>query len=163
MPAHSATPEPWDRPLREFPGLVHLAPPVSHPDDSLTRVVETFARDSGAGGVFVVDADERLLGCIREHMLDSDLVTLVLPQRLWSSVRDFDTRQVLRAARPTARRAKDLMTPTRSVTAETSLKDALALMTRAEEPAAALVDGAGRFLGYVRRFEVLAHFVRHST
>ena len=161
--APSPRAEPWERPIRDFPGLVHLAPPVTHPDDPLTAVVETFSRDRGAGAVFVVDADDRLLGCIREQALDTDLVTLVLPERLWPSVRDLDRRDVLRAARPDARRARDLMTRTRSITPDTPLKDVLASMARADQPVVALVDDQGRLMGYLRLFEVLAHFLRPST
>jgi CBS-domain-containing membrane protein len=156
-------PEPWDRPVCEFPGLAHLAPPVNRPDDPLSSVVDTFARDSGSGVVFVVDRDDRLVGCIREHALDTDLVTLVLPQRLWSVVRDLETRDVLRAARGRRRCARDLMTPIRSITPATSLKEALAVMARSDASATPLVDEDGRLLGYLRLFEVLAHFAHQVT
>jgi CBS-domain-containing membrane protein len=156
------TPEPWQRPVREFTGLVHLAPAISHPDDPLTAVVEAFARDSGAGMVFVVDTEDRLLGCIPEGTLDADLVTVVLPERLWSSLLDMDTRAVLRVARATPRHARDLMQPVRSVTPDAPLKDALAAMARAEQPVTPLLDAEGRLLGYLRLFEVLAHFIRAS-
>ena len=95
-------PEPWDQPVRDFPGLVHLAPPINHPEDPLTAVIESFSRDRGASAIYVVDADDRLLGCIREQALDADLVTLVVPQRLWPAIREMDTRAVLRASRGAA-------------------------------------------------------------
>jgi CBS domain-containing protein len=152
--------DPWRRPVREFPGLVHLAPPVNHPDDSLTDVIDAFSRDQGAGAIFIVDAEDKLLGCIPERAIDSDLVTLVLPQRLWPVVHEMDTRAVMRAARGASRRARELMTHARSVTPDDALIEALGLMIRNGHPALALVDGRGRLLGYLRLFEVLAHFRR---
>jgi CBS domain len=152
--------KPWQRPVSEFGGLVHLAPPVNHPEDALTAVVEAFSRDRGAGAIFVVDGDDRLLGCIREEALDADLVRLVLPQQLWSTLDDMDTRTVLRAARGPRLTARDLMFKVRSITPETMLTDAIVLMARAHQSVAPLVDADGRLLGYLRLLEVLAHFLR---
>src|SRR5437879_3194072 len=154
--------DPWQRPVREFPGLVHLAPAVSHPEEPLAAVIEAFSRDRGAGAIFVVDADDHLVGCIREQALDADLVTLVVPQRLWPAIREMDTRDVLRAARGPRRTAREVMVGVRSITPQTSLTDAVGLMTRAGQPTAPLVDADGRLLGYVRLFEVLAHFLRQT-
>jgi CBS domain-containing protein len=150
----------WTRTLREFPGLVHLAPPVSHPQDALSAVIETFSRDHGAGAVFVVDADDHLLGCIPEQALDADMVTLVLPQKLWPTVREMDTREVLRAARAPRLKVSDIMVGVRSVTPSTTLADAVGLMVRAHQSMAPLLDEQGRLLGYIRLFELLAHFLR---
>jgi CBS-domain-containing membrane protein len=150
----------WARPLSEFPGLVHLAPPVNHPEDTLTAVIETFSRDHGAGAVFVVDADDHLLGCIPEQALDADLVTVVLPQHLWPAVREMDTREVLRAARAPRLKARDLMVGVRSVTPNTTLTDAVGQMVRARQNMAPLLDEQQRLLGYIRLFELLAHFLR---
>jgi hypothetical protein len=36
------------------------------------------------------------------------------------------------------------------------------VMIRAEQPTAPLVDAEGRLLGYVRLYEVLAHFLRQG-
>lgn len=152
----------WDRPVRDFPGLVHLAPPINHPDDPLVAVIESFSRDPGAGTIFVVDAEDRLVGCIREQALDTDLITLVVPQRLWPAIRDMDTREVLRAARGPRRTAREVMVGARSISARTSLTDAVGLMTRSQQPTAPLVDDSGRLLGYVRLFEILAHFLRQT-
>src|SRR5438105_8751141 len=132
--------EPWESPVRDYPGLVHLAPPINHPDDPLTAVIESFSRDRGASAIFVVDADDHLVGCIREQALDADLVTLVVPQRLWPAIREMDTRDVLRAARGPARTARDLMVGVRSVTPQTSLTEAVGLMVRAQQPVTPLVD-----------------------
>jgi CBS-domain-containing membrane protein len=154
--------EPWGRPVRDFPGLVHLAPPINHPDDPLTAVIESFARDRGASAIFIVDAEDHLVGCIREQALDADLVTLVVPQRLWPAMRNMDTRAVLRAARGPRRTAREVMVGVRSITPHTSLSDAVGLMTRTEQPTAPLIDADGRLLGYVRLFEVLAHFLRQG-
>ena len=154
--------EPWDHPVRDFPGLVHLAPPINHPDDPLTAVIESFSRDRGASAIFVVDADDHLVGCIREQALDADLVTLVVPQRLWPAIREMDTRDVLRAARGPRRTAREVMVGVRSITPQTSLTDAVGLMTRSGQPTAPLVDADGRLLGYIRLFEVLAHFLRQG-
>jgi CBS-domain-containing membrane protein len=162
-PAASPEPrEPWARPVRDFPGLVHLAPPINHPEDPLTAVIESFSRDRGASAIFVVDADDHLVGCIREQALDADLVTLVLPQRLWPVIREMDTRDVLRAARGPRRTAREVMVGVRSIGPNTSLTDAVGVMIRAEQPTAPLVDAEGRLLGYVRLFEVLAHFLRQG-
>ncbi len=148
--------------MRHFGGLVHLAPPVSHPDDPLTAIVETFSRDPGAGAIFVVDGDDHLLGCIREDALDADLVKLVLPQRLWSSIDDMDTRAVLRAARGPRLTARDLMLKVRSITPDTLVSDAIGIMARTRQSTAPLVDTDGRLLGYVRLLELLAHLLRPS-
>ena len=154
--------EPWDRPVRDFPGLVHLAPPINYPDDPLTAVIESFSRDRGASAIFVVDADDHLVGCIREQALDADLVTLVVPQRLWPAIREMDTRDVLRAARGPRRTAREVMVGVRSITPHTLLTEAVGLMIRAGQPTAPLVDTDGRLLGYVRLLEVLAHFLRQA-
>ena len=89
-------------------------------------------------------------------------MTLVVPQRLWPAMRDMDTRAVLRAARGPRRTARDVMVGVRSITPQTSLTDAVGLMTRTEQPTAPLIDADGRLLGYVRLFEVLAHFLRQG-
>src|SRR4030081_3452692 len=136
--------EPWDRPVRDFPGLVHLAPPINHPDDPLTAVIESFSRDRGASAIFIVDADDHLVGCIREQALDADLGTLVVPQRLWPAIREMDTRDVLRAARGPRRTARAGRVGVRSITPQPSLPDAVGLRTRAGHPTAPLVGGDGR-------------------
>ena len=74
----------------------------------------------------------------------------------------LDTRDVLRAARGPRRTAREVMVGVRSITPQTSLTDAVGLMTRAGQPTAPLVDADGRLLGYVRLFEVLAHFLRQT-
>ena len=160
--ASPAPSEPWARPIRDFPGLVHLAPPINHPDDPLTAVIESFARDRGASAIFIVDDADHLVGCIREQALDADLVTLVVPQRLWPAMRDMDTRAVLRAARGPRRTAREVMVGVRSISPQTSLTDTVGVMIRAEQPTAPLIDADGRLLGYVRLFEVLAHFLRQG-
>lgn len=154
--------DPWSRPLRDFSGLVHLAPPVNYPDDPLTAVIESFSRDPGASAIFVIDRDDRLVGCIREQAIDADLMTLVVPQRLWPAIREMDTRDVLRAARGPRRTASEVMVGVRSLTPQTSLTDAVGMMIRTEQPTAPLVDADGRLLGYVRLFELLAHFLRQT-
>ena len=146
--------------MSKFGGLVHLAPPVNHPEHPLTVVVEAFSRDPGAGAIFIVDGDDHLLGCIREEALDADVVRLILPQRLWSTIDDMDTRTVLRAARGPRLTARDLMVKVRSITPDTMLTDAIALMAHAHQSVAPLVDADGRLLGYVRLLEVLAHCLR---
>jgi CBS-domain-containing membrane protein len=123
-------------------------------------VIETFSRDHGAGAVFVVDADDHLLGCIPEQALDADLVAVVLPQRLWPAVREMDTRDILRAARAPRLKADDLMVGVRCVTPGTTLTDAVGQMVRARQSMAPLLDEQGRLLGYIRLFELLAHFLR---
>lgn len=161
LPASAAhSNDAWMRPIVDFPGLVHLAPPVTLLDDPVSAVIDAFSRDRGAGAVFVVDADDQLLGCIPEQALDADLVTLVLPQRLWPAVREMDTRDVLRAARAPQLRARDLMVGVRSVTPQTSLIDAVGQMVRTRRPMVPLSDEHARLLGYMRLFEVLAHFLR---
>jgi CBS domain len=159
-PEPSSASDPWHRPVSEFGGLVHLAPPVNHPQDPLTAIVEAFSRDPGAGAIFVVDSDDRLVGYVREEALDADLVRLVLPQRLWSTIDDMDTRTVMRAARGPRLTARDLMVKVRSITPDTLLTDSIAVMARSHQSVAPLVDGDGRLLGYVRLFEIMAHFLR---
>jgi CBS-domain-containing membrane protein len=150
----------WQRPLQELPELVHLAPPVNRPDDTLIDVIEAFARDPGAGTIFVVDDEDRLLGCIQERALDADLISVVLPQRLWHSIREMDARDALRAARAPRRKARELMVGVRSVTPRTALVEAVGIMIRSEQPTVPLVDQQGRLLGYLRLFEVLSHFLQ---
>src|SRR5213596_91123 len=139
----AGVPDPWQRPIREFAGLVHLAPPVAHLDDPLATVIDAFSRDRGAGAMFVVDDDDKLLGSIPERAIDSDLATLVLPQRLWPAVHEMDTRAILRAARGAERRARDLMVRVRSVTPETPLIEAVGLMIRSGDPTLPLLDESG--------------------
>jgi CBS-domain-containing membrane protein len=157
--ASHAAHEPWQRSIREVPSVVHLAPSVCHPDDALPAIVETFAREQGAGMVFVVDDEDRLLGSIRERALDADLVTMALPEQLWSRVRGMSPRAVLRAARG-QQRARDLMSAAHSVTADDTLEHAIAQMANSEDSAIALVDEQRRLLGYVRLFDVLSHLLR---
>jgi hypothetical protein len=133
---------------------------LNHPEDALTAVIETFSRDHGAGAVFIVDADDHLLGCIPEQALDADLVTVVLPQRLWPALREMNTREVLRAAGAPRLKAGDLMVGVRRVTPSTTLTDAVGQIVRARQSMAPLVDEQGRLLGYIRLFELLAHFLR---
>jgi CBS domain-containing protein len=156
----SALKKPWDRPIEEFPGLVHLAPPVNHPDDPLTAVIEAFSKDRGAGAIFVVDSEDRPVGCIRERTLDMDLITLTLPEQLWPSIREMDARDFLRATHARTRTAGELMVPVKTVAASTPLKDAVAHMARGGQPAIGLVDAEGRLLGYISLFEALAHLLR---
>jgi hypothetical protein len=69
---------------------------------------------------------------------------------------------VLRAARGPRRTAREVMVGVRSIGPQTSLTDAVGIMIRAEQPMAPLVDADGRLLGYVRLFELLAHFLRQG-
>ena len=62
------------------------------------------------------------------------------------------------ARRPPKLKARDLMVGVRSVTPKTTLTDAVGLMVRAHQPMAPLLDDHDRRLGYIRLFEVLAHF-----
>jgi CBS-domain-containing membrane protein len=154
--------DPWKRPIRDFPGLTHLAPPIAHPNDEVRMVIEALSRDLGASAIFVVDDDDKLVGCIREQALDADLVTLVIPQHLWPSITEMDTRTALRAARGPVRKACELMAAVRAVTPESKLVEAVGLMIRSAQPTVPLVDREGRLLGYLRLFEVLAHFLREN-
>ncbi|HEY8951053.1 MAG TPA: hypothetical protein VIP78_00630, partial [Candidatus Dormibacteraeota bacterium] len=49
----------WQRAIRDCPDLIHLAPPVVHPESRLSDVVTTFSSDLGAGVVFVTDSEDR--------------------------------------------------------------------------------------------------------
>ncbi|MHB8618228.1 MAG: CBS domain-containing protein [Chloroflexota bacterium] len=150
----------WDRPVRDFPTLVHLVPPVSHAADSIADVVATLSRDAGAGSAFVVDEQDHLVGVISERVLDTDLLTMVLPQDLWPELMELDTRDLMRVSRGKARTARDLMSPAKHVTADTPIKDVLAVLTRAGQTGVALVDDEHRLLGYLSLFEVLAELLR---
>ena len=149
----------WDRPVAEFLNLLHLAPPVCRPDDSMASIVAAFSADPGARSVFVVDSEDRILGAISEHNLDVDLLTMALPQELWPSIADLGTRDLVRAAKGNARRARDLMTAARSVSASAPLRDAVAAMSKHGESVVALVDDSHRLIGYVALFEVLADLI----
>ncbi|HUX85844.1 MAG TPA: CBS domain-containing protein [Chloroflexota bacterium] len=149
----------WKRPVRDFPDLIHLAPPVTHPDDSLKQVVMTFAGNPGARSVFVTDAGDRLLGAIPEHELDLDLMTLVLPEQLWSEVREWNVRELMRATHADKSTARDLMSRVEAVTPDRPLQDAVAMMSRGKNAVVPLVDEQGRLLGYLTLFETLAAFM----
>lgn len=151
----SPAPKVWLRSVREFPNLVHLAPPACRAEDSLAQVVTALSNDPGARSVFVIDAEDKLLGAIPEHILDRDLITAVLPQELWSSVHDMDTRELVRAAKGKSRTARELMTKARSVEPGTTLMEAVSQMAKSSERVVALVDEHQRLLGYLALFEVL--------
>src|SRR5581483_9316795 len=120
----------WQRPVSDFPGLLHLGPPAVHPRDSLSAVISALARDPNARSVFVIADDDRLLGAIPERRLDAALVKLALPQPLWASLGDLDPRGLLLAAKGTSQTARDLMVRCASVTPDSQLKDVLAGMVR---------------------------------
>ena len=159
MTASATAPRLWDRPLVDFPNLLHLAPPICHPDDSVEAVIAVFSADPGARSVFVVDTGDHILGAIPERILDRDLMTMVLPQELWSSVGDLDTRELMRFAKGSFRRARDLMSSARSVSASSRLRDAVSVMGRHGEAVVALVDDDHRLIGYLTMFEVLAELM----
>ena len=52
------------------------------------------------------------------------------------------------------------MVGVRSVTPGTTLTDAVGQMVRAQQSTAPLLDEQDRLLGYIRLFELLAHFLR---
>jgi CBS domain-containing protein len=52
------------------------------------------------------------------------------------------------------------MVKVHTITPETLLTDAIAIMARAHQSVAPLVDADGRLLGYARLLEVLAHCLR---
>ena len=102
------------RPVRDFPAWCtwHRRSITGRSTDRRDRVVLARSRRER---YFVVDADDHLLGRIREQALDADLVTLVVPQRLWPAIREMDTREVLRAARGPKRTAREVMVGVRSI------------------------------------------------
>ncbi|MEA2639721.1 MAG: hypothetical protein QOF51_1115 [Chloroflexota bacterium] len=153
----------WQRRLSECSGLVHLAPPVAYPNTSLANVVTSLANDPRPGGVFVTDADDRLLGWIPERTLDADLLVTLLPSELWRSVGEVDVRDLLRAARAHGQTAKDLMRPARTVQPDAALKDVIVMLARSESRVLALVDDQKRLLGYVTMFDVLADLLQHRA
>jgi len=144
------------RPIREFPDLIHLAPPVTNPDNSINDVVVALSRNPSARTVFVTDAADRLLGSISERELDLDLITLVLPQQLWSEIREWDRRELMRAAHGNARTARDLMTRVEALTPDKPLREALTMMSHRKDSVVPLVDDHERLLGYLTLFETLA-------
>lgn len=149
----------WKRPVRDFPDLIHLAPPVIHPDESLKHVIMTFAGNPGARTVFVTDANDRLLGAIPERDLDLEIMTLVLPEQLWSEVREWNVRELMRAAHGEKATARELMTRVPAVTPDRPLHEAVAIMSRGKDSVVPLVDDQGRLLGYLTLFETLAAFI----
>lgn len=148
------------RPIRDFPDLIHLAPPVTNPNDLVRDIVVALSRNPSARAVFVTDESDRLLGAITESALDLDLMTLVLPQQLWSEIREWDTRELMRAAHGQARTARELMTRVEPLTPDRPLRDALALMSHRKDSMVPLVDDQGRLLGYLTLFETLASLFR---
>jgi len=153
----------WQRRLRQCAGLVHLAPPVAHPESSLADIVGALATDPQSGGVFVTDAEDRLLGWIPERTLDFDLLVTVLPSDLWRTVGEVDVRDLLRATRARTQTARELMRPARMVHPDTELKEAVIAMARGEPRVLALVDDQQRLLGYVTLFDILADLLRSRT
>jgi CBS domain-containing protein len=152
----------WQRPVADFPSLLHLAPPIARAHDSLEAVVSVLAFNPSARSVFVVDDEDHLLGIISERRLDRDLVKVVLPRSLWPSVSDLSPRELLVLAKGKAQTAGDLMRRCASASTETPLKDALAEMIRDDEPVLPLVDDQRRLLGYLSLFEILAELLHQS-
>ncbi len=152
--------DPWLRPLQDFPGLTHLAPPVAHPETPLRQVVAALSSDPGSRVVFVIDADDRLVGWIPERTLDADLFLVLLPSEMWPAAGDVDTRSLMRSARGKSVTARQLMSPPRTVKANTSLKEAVLDMNRSKQHIVALVDDQERLLGYVTLFDVLAELLK---
>jgi CBS domain-containing protein len=152
-----------ERTLAELPRLAHLAPPVIRPEASLEAIVEALSRDPVAGLAFVAGPDDRLLGVIPERALDADLIALVLPPSAVPSIVSLGRREALRAARGRSVTARELMSAPRTVTPETTVRDAIASMWRAEQRVAPLVDGHGVLLGYVALFELLATLLHEPS
>ena len=145
-----------DKPIRDCPNLLHLAPPLVLADSALGDIVTALSADPGARVVFVGDAEDRLLGWIPERTLDAGLLLLALPGELWRAVGELDTRELLRASRGKTQTARDLMTPARWVGGERLIRDALIAMARHNDQVVAIVDDQQRLLGYMAMFEVLA-------
>ena len=148
--------------LADLPGLAHLAPPVIGPDAPLAAIVDALSRDPAAGLAFVTGPDDRLLGVIGERALDADLIALVLPPSAVPSIVALGRREALRAARGRAVTASELMSAARPVTPDSTVRDAIATMWRAEQRVAPLVDADGLLLGYVALFELLAALLHES-
>ncbi|MDE3074692.1 MAG: CBS domain-containing protein [Chloroflexota bacterium] len=145
-----------DKPVRDCPDLVHLAPPLVQPESTLNDIVAALSSDPSARVVFVGDAQDRLIGWIPERALDMGLLLAALPGELWRSVGELDMRELLRAAHGKGQTARELMSPARTVTAGTALKEAVIAMARHSQQVVALVDDQQRLLGYLTLFEVLA-------
>lgn len=144
------------RPIREFPNLIHLAPPVTHPGARLSDVVKALSRNPSTRCVFVTDADERVLGLISEQILDVDLMTQVLPEPVWSEIREWDTSELMRAVHAGNRTARDMMKRVECLGLDQPLRDALAIMSHRKDSLVPVVDDQGRLLGYLTLFETLA-------
>ncbi len=152
----------WQRPLEQYPHLIHLAPPAVHPTDSLQTVVGAFASDPGTRLVFVTDDDDRLLGAVTERRLDSDLVRHVLPEPLWPALGELDTRDLMRVAQGRIQTAGSLMTPCINTHPEASLGSAVINLIRGGQLSIALVDESQRLLGYLSLFEILTDLLRQA-
>jgi CBS domain-containing protein len=145
-----------ERPVRDFPDLIHLAPPVAHSDSLLNDLVLAMSRNPSAHCVFVTDVDDRVLGVISEQAVDVDLLTQVLPEPVWSEIREWDARELVRAATVGRRTARDLMTRVQCLRVDQTLREALAIMSHRKDSLLPLVDDQGRLLGYLTLFDTLA-------
>lgn len=152
----------WRRSVETFPSLLHLAPPVVRPDDSLADIVAALSSDPGARQIFVTDGQDHLVGAIPEQRLDADLVKLVLPQPLWATLGELDTRELLLAAKGKRQTARDLMSPCAKMELQDQLGNAVISMIRASQNVIALVDEQHRLLGYLGLFEILTELLRQS-
>ena len=105
---------------------------------------------------------DRLLGAIAERRLDADLVRRVMPQPLWPSLGELDTRELVLATRGKAQTARNLMTRCLEAKPDALLSDVVVSMIRSGHTVTALVDEERRLLGYLSLFEILAELLRLS-
>jgi CBS-domain-containing membrane protein len=134
--------------------VLHLLPPAVAPSATIPALVAAVASDPRARCVFVVDPSSRLLGVVDETDLDRDLALLLTPES--TSVEQTGLRALSHAARGVHETAQHLMHAAVTVTSGDTIGVAVHRMRAGGEETAALVDGAGRLLGYLSLFEVLA-------
>lgn len=144
------------KPVSECVNLIHLAPPLVRAESQLDDIVTALSSDPAARVVFVADVDDRLIGWIPERTLDTGLLLTALPGEVSRSLGELDLRELVRASHGNRQTARELMSPARSVTGGTALKDAVLMMARHNQQVVALVDEQQRLLGYLTLFEALA-------
>lgn len=117
-------------------------------EDTMSDVIEGMLGNPVSRKVYVVDGQGKLLG-----MVNTDTVLRLIGYR--TGVRELGALSFYRFLRDMFKeKVGTLMSPTRAVTKENSLKDALDIMIRDHVNDLPVVDGEGRIIGELVSLEL---------
>ncbi len=143
-----------DLTVADISRLVVEDPSRIGPDANLHELLETMIADLRTRNVYVVDAEQRLIGCVRMERIVEQLFPL---QAIVTS--SFD--ELL--SEPTRLKAKSvrelMISPPPAMTMGTPLRQVATTLMRERTHEVAVVDDRGRLVGEINMYEIIKAYL----